>query len=627
MKVRNLNGKQDVFVKICSSTLTLIIFYTAFGGTFMVMVQRSMLLMFMIPLIYLLYPASKKSKSDTFSLLDISLAILIAVSFAWIIFNYPRIVNRIKYASPVYNLDMIFGTIAIVSVIEASRRTLGWIFVIITGFFLAYVFLGPNIPGIFGFRTISYKMFIEHIYLMPQGIFNMLTGLCSTYLYTFLTFGAFLKISGVDKYYMEICLALSGGARGGPAKVAVVSSALMGMMSGSTISNVVLTGSMTIPMMKNTGFTPKEAAAIETSASVGGALTPPIMGAGAFIIAAFTGIPLVKILLISVIPAIMYYVSLYSYIEITAIKHDLKGLPAEEIPSLKKSIMKSIHLFIPLLVLIIFLVKGYTPFWASAIATILIIVLSQIKADTRINISKFIIGLENGCKNMMFVTSIGACAAIIIGVVTLTGISVKISSILIALSNGEVILLLILLALMSYIFGMSMPVTFSYIFVVMLGASALVRLGIPLLSAHLFAFWIAQIATISPPVCMTAFVAAQIAKEPDYMGVGFKTLDVAKALYIIPFVLVYTNFVLHGFLGQILIFTQYLTFIIAINLITEKYFVKALRIYDIALLGISVLFSFFGLFRLFTQNEIINCSFTLIGAIFIIGVYYIQKRF
>lgn len=620
---RKLKGKQMIFFTIFSSLLTIIIFYTSLKGSFPAMVQRSMLLMFIIPLVFFLYPASKKSKIDSVELLDIILAILAAISFAWIIYNYPRLAMRIKYVGTITRLDVIFGTIAILLVIESVRRTLGWILVIITSVFIGYAFIGPYIPGILSFRKIPFDTLIEHIYLLPEGLFNIMTGVSSTYLYMFITFGSFLSVTGIDKYYMDICLSLSGKARGGPAKVAIISSALMGTISGSTIANVVITGNLTIPMMKGTGWAPKDAAAIETAASTGGALTPPVMGAGVFVMAALTGIPLVKILTYSILPAIMYFISIYVLVELTAIKYGLKGLPPEKIPNLKKTISKSIFLFIPLIVLIYLLVIGYTPFWATSICTILIVFLSQLRSETRIGISKFIQGLRNSCENMMVITSIAACAAIIMGVVTITGISMKITSILIALSQGIVLILLFCLTLLGYILGMGLPVTLSYILVAMLGAPALVKLGVPLLNSHLFLFWISQVATISPPVCMTAFVAAEIAKEKNYMKVGYRTLDVAKAIYLIPLIIIYTNIISDDLLKPILVLIRYLPLILAINILTENYFVRKLRIYDGVLIVTSIIVLFFAMFG---QNIILNWLFVLIGTILIIGAYYIQKK-
>jgi TRAP transporter 4TM/12TM fusion protein len=422
---------------------------------------------------------------------------------------------------------------------------------------------------------------------------------------------------------MDICFALSGKARGGPAKVAIISSALMGTLSGSTVSNVAITGNLTIPMMKNTGFTPKDAAAIETAASTGGAITPPIMGAGIFVMAAITGIPLVKIITYSIIPAIMYFLSIYIFVELTARKLGLEGLPPEKIPNLKKAIIKSIHLFIPLIILVYLLVIGYTPFWSSSICTIAIVFLSYLRTDTRIDISKFIKGLRKSCENMMIISSVAACAAIIMGVITITGISMKITSILIALSQGSVLLLLFLLTFLAYVLGMGMPVTLSYILVAMLGASALVKMGVPLLNSHLFLFWVSQVATISPPVCMTAFVAAEIAKERDYMGVGYRTLNVAKAIYLVPLIIIYTNIIHDDFLKPILVLIRYLPLVLAINIFTTNYFIRKLRIYDGVLIVISIIILFFAMFD---QNVASNWLFTIIGSLLIFGVYFVQKN-
>lgn len=619
-KKRKLEGTQSVIVTILCVGISIMVFFTAFKGSFPAMIQRAGYLMFLIPIIFLLVPANNKHKIENrIPFMDIIFAILAAISFGWILINYERVVYRLRYVSEVTNLDLIFGIIAILLILEVTRRTLGWILVILTSIFISYVFVGPFLPGVFSFNQIPYDLFIEHIYLVPEGIFNVMTGLTSTYLFTFIAFGCFLQVLGADKYYMDICLALAGKSRGGPAKVAVISSALVGTISGSSIANVTITGSLTIPMMKDTGFLPKDAAAIETAASTGGGLMPPVMGAGVFVMAAMTGIPLITIITVSFIPAILYFFSIYVFVEIKSAQYNLKGLSKDKIPSLWNSIKKSYLLFIPLIVLVVLMVAGYTPFIVSAYCTVLIVIFSYLNKELRINFKKFIQALRFSCESMMTITAVSACAAIIMGALTLTGLVLKITSILIAASNGILPILLFLLAFVSYILGMGLPVTLSYILVAMLGAPALTQFGVPLLAAHLFIFWISQVATISPPVCMTAFVAAEIAQEKDYMKVGFTSLNVAKAIYLIPLFFIYTSILEGSIFVQLRIFLQAILLIIIINIFSEGYFMGFLKNWERALLGLLAILQCYSIFSHNIFNQII---FTILGLLALIWIAY-----
>jgi TRAP transporter 4TM/12TM fusion protein len=582
---RKLQGVMAFVASGFGALIAIFIFYTAFAGAFPLRFQRATLLMIIIPLIFLRYPFGKKSPLERASWNDIFLVLVSVASFAYILIDHERMITRMKYADPVLPLDYVFGTLSIILVLEATRRTLGWILVITTVVFLGYTFAGPHIPGILSHAGTSYGNFIAHIYLTEEGIFNIMTGIASTFLFTFVAFGTFLKWSGVDKYYMDLCLSLAGKARGGPAKVAVISSALMGTITGSTMSNVATTGALTIPMMKDIGYEPHEAAAIETASSTGGALAPPMMGAGVFIMSELTGIPLITILMYSVLPAILYFVSIYFFVEIMARKHGLKGLTEHSIPNLKDVLMKSAHLFVPLIVLVTLLLKGFTPFLASASCCVLTVVMSQVRRDTRMGIVKIFNTLDDCARNMLTITAVSACAALIMGVITLTGLIMKITSLLVSAAHGIVLLALFLLAAISYVIGMGMPVTLSYILVATLGAPALSELGVPIIVAHLAIFWYSQDSTITPPVCMTAFVAAQIAKAKSFMRVGFITVKIAKGLYIIPLLFVYTPLVTGNLLSVLDVFIKALFLFFFLAIIFERYFLSPLNWLEILIVS------------------------------------------
>ena len=623
MEIRKIKGTPGVVVTLLCSLISLLVFFTAFKGTFPPLIQRAGFLMFMIPLILILFPRSKKDKTARIPITDIIQAIMAALSFGWILFDYGRIAYRIKYVSPVTTLDLIFGTLAIIFVFEACRRTIGWVLVIITSIFIAYIFLGSYFSGILSFKTIPYSLFIEQLYLVEEGIFSVMIGMGASYIFTFVAFGAFLRISGADRHYIDLCLALAGRSRGGAAKTGIIGGALMGMITGSTISNVVTIGSLTIPMMKESGYKAKDAAAIMTAASTGGAITPPVMGAGVYIMSAITGIPLLKILIYSAIPAILYYASLFGYVEIKANKYGLKGLSKDQLPRLKSVFQRSFHLFIPLIILIILLALKRSAFIASAFSTLLIVPLSLLRKDTRMGVKKLVRSLEESSKDMMALASVCACAGMVLGIITLSGLIMKITSVIIITSHGFVFVALLLLALLSTVMGMGMPVTISYILVVTLGAPALTQLGVSLMAAHLAIFWFSQTSTITPPVCMTAFVAAEIAQEKHFMKVGWAALNAGKFLYIIPFLFVFSPLLSENIAGPIKVLVQAIPLLIAITILSEGYLFDHLKLIEWIMTSLSTIS--FGI-AIISKQFSGTLSFTIFG-IFAAGiVFYSQKK-
>jgi TRAP transporter 4TM/12TM fusion protein len=493
-----------------------------------------------IPLIFLLYPLMPSRPSKQPHWLDWLLAALGCSAFVWVIGNYDRFQQRFAYYDPILPLDMIFGTMAILLVFEATRRTVGLSIVILNLVFIIYALTGPYWPGLFEHRGSSPLRLVEHLYMLSDGIFNFITGITATFLFTFLMFGAFLRVSGGDRIFTDLALSIAGSRRGGPAKVSIIASAMMGMLSGSTVSNVATTGTMTIPMMKRTGFANYEAGAIESSASLGGALTPPLMGAGVFIMSAMTGESLTTIMGYSIVPALLYFFSLYAYIEFKARKKGLAGLPAAELPQFKRVFLTGGHIFLPIIVLIYLLVIGFTPFFASGASVVFVFIVSWVRMATRVTPRLLILALEASTRIVITISALSVSAAIIYGVITMTGLLGKISSIILAMSGGYLVVALILIALMSYVLGMGLPVTASYVLVAALAAPALGDLGISILAAHLVIFWFSQDSTITPPICMTAFVAARIAGAPP-MRTGWEAVKISKALYVMPFMFAYSD--------------------------------------------------------------------------------------
>ena len=532
---RRPGGILGVCITIAAAGGFLLTLYWAYTFTWTPIATRATHLAIMIPLTFLLYPAwSKSRKGEMPTWLDIAVALAAFAAFTYTALSEDRFNERIPFYTPLETLDIIAGVVCVVVIFEATRRTVGIAIVLINFAFIFYAMAGPIFPGIFNHRGVSAIDMVESTYVFTSGMFNFITGLMVTFVFMFLSFGVFLAVSTGDKVFTDLALAIAGHRRGGPAKVAVIASGLMGSISGSSIANVVTTGSLTIPLMKKVGFRPHEAGAIETVASVGGILTPPIMGATIFILAEFTGVPIGEILLYSILPAILYFASLYFYIDTKAGKRNLAGLARDQLPQFKRVLMDGGHLFIPLVVLVWLLLIEFSAFYAGAIGLTLIVPISYLRRHTRMTPARLLVALEGSSRVMMSLTALGVSAAIIYSVIIATGLIVKLSTIVIALSGGSLLLALVLVALCSYVLGMGLPVAAAYVLLAATAAPALEQMGVSLFAAHMIILWLSQDSTITPPVCMTAFVAARIAKAPP-MKTGWHSVLMAKALYIVPF--------------------------------------------------------------------------------------------
>lgn len=539
---RSLEGKWAFGVTIYAIAMSLVHLYTAAFGTFPAMIQRSMHLIFAIPLIFMLYPSNNKKKTNCVQKRDIVLVCLSLFAFGWIIIQYPRIALRMPYVDSLNIYDYIFGISSILLVLEANRRSMGWPLVLITGIAIIFNFMGPYIPGVFGHSSCSLSFFLDHVYLNTEGVFSNIVGIASTYVIIFILFGAFMDVSAMGKFFLDLCNALTGKYPGGAAKTAVLASGMMGSISGSGVANVVTTGAFTIPLMIKTGYSREEAGAIETAAACGGQMLPPVMGAGAFVMAEFTGIPYIDIVKVSVIPAIMYFGIVFLFVHLKAHKKGLKGLTKEHIPVLLEVLKTGSHLLIPLFVLVWMLLKGYTPFFAGVISISLIIIVSMFKKEKRFTIQKLCKALDLGARRAISMASAAACAGLILGVVSQTGFGVRMSSMILSISQGNLLITIILVAIVGYILGMGLTVVTAYIIASVLAVPALVHLGIPLLVAHLMVFWFCQTSNVSPPVCLAAYAAAAISGG-NSMKTGFLSLKYSSGMILIPILFAYTPIV------------------------------------------------------------------------------------
>ncbi|WP_462419635.1 TRAP transporter permease [Salinicoccus sp. Marseille-QA3877] len=476
-----------------------------------------------------------KSKSNSIPIVDwILIAAAIFIGY-YIAENLTTIVFRFGVTPT--TMDVIVSTVGILLVLEITRRTSGWTLPILAGVFIAYSFLGPYLPGILNHNGYSFERFVTYIYGL-DGVFGVTTDVSSRYIILFIIFGAFLQMSGVGQYFIDVAFRLAGWMRGGPAKVAVIASALMGMINGTSAGNVVATGSLTIPLMKRTGYRPQFAAATEATASAGGQILPPIMGAGAFLMAEITGIPYSEIIIYAIIPAVLYFVSVYFMVDFQALKDDLRGVPRKLLPNIP-DLVKKAYLFIPVILLIFLLVSGYSVIFAGTVGIVSCFVLSLVQKETRMGIMKVLEALELGMKNSLQLIAIVASAGIIVGVIALTGVGQRFSTMLLTIADNNILFALIFAMLLSIILGMGMPTTAAYAVAASVVAPGLVNLGMEPILAHMFVFYYAVISAITPPVALAAFAAAGITGT-DPMRTAGEAFKIGLAAFIVPFMLFYS---------------------------------------------------------------------------------------
>lgn len=484
---------------------------------------------------FALYPGWKTKKANRIHIIDWLLIFASIAIFIYIYVNFDQLMFRAGVLPTTW--DFIVALAGTLLVIELTRRTSGWSLPILAIIFILYAFLGPYLPGIFEHGGYSIQRFFSYIYGL-DGIFGVTTDVSSKYILLFIVFGAFLQASKVGNFFVDFSFSLAGGMRGGPAKVALFSSALMGMISGTSAGNAVATGSLTIPLMKRVGYRGRFAAATEATASSGGQIMPPIMGAGAFIMAEIIGIPYQNIMIAAVIPAILYFVSVYFMIDKEAIKNRLVGLKRSELPKMKV-IMRRGYLFIPVIVLIISLVSGFSIIRSGTYGILSCFIVSWISKQTRMGLSSLIEALANGTRNMIQLLAVCACAGIIVGVISLTGIGMRFSSMLLGIADNSLLLALIFAMILSIILGMGMPTTAAYAVAASVVAPGLVRLGLDPLFAHMFIFYYAAMSAITPPVALAAYAAAGIAGT-DPMKTGLEAFKLGIAAFIVPFMFVYS---------------------------------------------------------------------------------------
>lgn len=517
----------------------------AFFGMLHVFTSRPLHLSFALGIIFLTKPFRKAGRVGVLDYLLTIIAMGVALLYLW---EWNFLNERIRDVDPVPPRYVYLGLAYILLTVEASRRYLGWGVTSVAVVALAYNFLGHLIPGALGHRFIELPTFIEFQILSVEGLLGVPLGVSTEVVFYFVLFSAALEVSGGGRMFIDLAIRLTGSFRGGPAKAAIVSSSLMGTISGSATANVVGTGIFTIPLMKRLGFAPHYAGAVEAVASTGGQLMPPIMGAGAFILADMTGTPYLRVAGAAAIPAVIYYVSLFFMVDLEAKKLNLKGLQKDEMPQLKGILLDRGLLLLPIVLVVGYMVAGFTLMWSATSAAIGVVVLSWARKTTRMGPAKILEALEKAGRMTVAVAVPCAVAGIVVGVVDDTGIGLKFSGLIVNISGGMILPALALTLIGCIIMGMGMPTAAAYIMAGTLLGPALAKLGLPVLAAHMFIYYFAILSMLTPPVALSAYVASGVA-ESDLSATGWKAFQLSLAGFLVPFAFIYNPSML--FIGTI----------------------------------------------------------------------------
>lgn len=538
---RRLKGTPERIVALIAISWTIFHLYTGICGTFPSTLQRAPHLGAAMVLAFLLYPARKGKGGSGIPFYDYILAGLCVLVSGYHVAYYEPLLNRGGLYTP---LDIFISVLAIVLLLEAARRVAGLVVVGLGVTFLAYGLWGQYLPGFLKHAPITFKRIICGEWLGTEGILGTPIYVSSSFIFLFLVFATFLKASGVGDWMTGLAMGACGGSVGGPAKAAVVASALQGTVSGSSVANTVSTGSITIPLMKKTGYKPEFAGAVEAAASTGGQIMPPIMGAAAFIMTEYTGEAYSKIALAACIPALLYFSGIFTNVHFEALKNGLLGLPKDQRPNVMNLLKRGWYMVLPIVVIVFLLVQGRSAMMAAMsgiYSCIFIWVIEIIREKKRFDImafgEMFFKALEESARGAISVAITCGCAGIIVGIVTITGLGLKMANGIVGLAGGNLLFTMVLTMLCSILLGMGVPTTANYIIQATISAPALVVLGVPKIAAHMFVFYFGIVADITPPVALAAFAGSGIAKS-DPMKTGFNAARLGVAAYIVPYMFV-----------------------------------------------------------------------------------------
>ncbi len=631
---RQLKGYIGKAVTVLAIAMSTFHMYTALFGTLLSIRQRSLHIIFAFVIGFMMYPISKKSKEkrgNQVPFFDYAIAALVVIVFGYLFLNFQTIALR---GATMETQDYILGFFAILLTLEITRRVVGPELPIVALAFLLFARFGPYMPGLLAHRGYSMRRIISQMYMTTEGILGIPIGVSATFVFMFILFGAFLDKTGVGKFFIDLAFGLTGHLKSGPAMSAVVASGFMGSISGSSVANTVTTGAFTIPLMKKVGYKPHFAGAVEAASSTGGQIMPPVMGAAAFIMAEFTGIAYINILKAAIIPALLYYFAVGSIVHLEATKLGLEGIPKDRLPNMKRLLLTNGYLFIPLFVIVYLLISGRTPLFSAIYSILTAVVLATLvsvitvlflKKKASFTFKDFLGAMEQGAKGAVGVACACACAGIIVGVVTMTGLGLRVAELIVTLAQGMLIPTLFFTMIASIILGMGLPTTAKYIVLATMAVPALIRLDVNLLSAHLFVLYFGVIADITPPVALAAYAGAGIAGA-NAMKTGFMAVRLALAAFIVPYIFAMDSHLImvRSVTGTTVEFYTIIeslpviipallgTFCLAIGV--ANYFVTKNKIYETAAMYIAAV-------------VLLNVGFytDIIGFAVIIGVYLLQK--
>ena len=515
--------------------------YTAIFGILQPRPQRGIHLMFLLPAAFILFPATKKLVVDNkVPIYDWILAGLALLPPVYLIINNDYLTERLKFVDPVLPIELLLGTINIILLLEGIRRVVVPAMSILIVSFIGFLYVSPWLPSVFYSKAPAFSDLVEMHYLITDsGIYGSITGVSATFVALFVIFGAVMETTNTGKFFTDLASRVAGKSKGGPAKIAVISSGLFGSISGVAAANVYSTGTFTIPLMKRLGYRASFAGAVEASASVGGMMMPPVMGAGAFVMSEITGIPYVKIIIAATLGSILYYMSLIYRVHFTALKEGLRGMEEKDVKPIK-AILKDCYLLIPMVALVYMLLIGYSPFRAAIVAIGICFLSSFFKRETWMTPRRIWDTLKLGGQNMIMIALATAGAGMVVSIVTHTGLALGIATVITNWSGGYLVPALLLIMVTSLTLGMGLPCTPAYIIAITIGGPALLAMDCGLLASHMFVYYFAILAGVTPPVCIAAYCGAAIAGSKP-LETGFESFKLALVAFIVPFVFVYNE--------------------------------------------------------------------------------------
>ena len=598
-----------------AAALVLFYIYSAGFGSANEQYHLGFYLLLTFSLIGIFYRCRKNSPASRPSLLDMLLIVLSIFTISYWIVEYPDLVNR---AGNYNRLDIFVGAVAILISFEVSRRTVGLALPIIAVIGILYALFGRSMPDIIAHRGLPLRRIIEYCFFSQAGVFGIMANVMATYVILFIFFGAFLEKSGVGQFFINLPMSLAGRSIGGAAKVSVMTSGFFGSVAGSAIANTVATGTFTIPLMKRTGFRPHVAGAVEASASVGGQFLPPVMGAGAFLMAERTGLPYSQIALLSIVPAILYFLSVWVMVHFEAKKEGLERIPEEEIPKFFSLLKSGWYYLLPLLTLIGMLIAGYTAYKAAFFAILVTIAVSYFRPETRLTPKRIWEAMVSGAKNSLAIGGAVGTIGIIVAVIDLTGLGRIFPDLVLSVAADNKAIAILFLAAASLVLGMGIPVTAAYLITSELAVPILTtpEMGIPIIAAHLIIFWLSQDSNITPPVALGAYAGAAIARA-DPWKTGWACFKFSKLLYVMPLLFAYTHILFTDgtAVEYMLSVASAVTGTIIFSMVTMGYFVRKTHWYEWILLSIAAFLAY-----------IYNIWTFVLAIVIVVVIYIVQKR-